>query len=80
MLVSGPVTPQLITNIIRKNFPGLKSRVPEGNPSQTVPDGVQITRCNNIKSYQAFGKDWTYRDLETSVVDTVKDILRLEKE
>lgn len=80
LLVNAHITPQLVVNIIRKNFPELKSRVPEGNPSQIVPDGVQMTRWNNGKSFQVFGKDWAYRDLETSVVDTVKDILRLEKE
>lgn len=79
-LVNAHITPQLVVNIIRKNFPELKSRVPEGNPSQIVPEGVQMARWNNEKSYRVFKKDWNYRDLETSVVDTVKDILRLEKE
>lgn len=79
-LVDGLVTPQLVVNIIRKNFPELKSKVPEGNPSKIVPDGIELSRWNNEKSYQVFEKDWTYRDLETSVVDTVKDILKREKE
>lgn len=43
-LVHGLITPQLVVNIIRKNFPELKSRVPEGNPSQVVPHGVRISR------------------------------------
>ncbi|OBT64674.1 hypothetical protein VE03_05868 [Pseudogymnoascus sp. 23342-1-I1] len=79
-LVNAHISPQLVVNIIRKNFPELKSRVPEGNPSQIVPDGIQMSRWNNEKSFRVFGNDWTYRDLETSVVDTVKNILTLEKE
>ncbi|KFY43234.1 hypothetical protein V495_04076 [Pseudogymnoascus sp. VKM F-4514 (FW-929)] len=77
LLVSGVITPQLVVDIIRKHFPELKDRVPVGNPTQVVPDGAVISRWNNEKCYQMFGKDWTYRDLETSVVDTVKDMLRL---
>jgi hypothetical protein len=69
-----------VVDIIRKHFPELKNRVPVGNPTQIVPDGAVISRWNNEKSYKMFGKDWTYRDLETSVVDTVKDILRREEE
>ncbi|ELR03709.1 hypothetical protein GMDG_06343 [Pseudogymnoascus destructans 20631-21] len=76
-LVLAVITPQLVVNIIRKNFPELKSRVPEGNPSQIVPDGINLSRWNNEKSYQVLEKDWT---LETSVVDTVNDILKREKE
>ncbi|OBT72478.1 hypothetical protein VF21_08508 [Pseudogymnoascus sp. 05NY08] len=79
-LVHGLITPQLVVNIIRKNFPELKSKVPEGNPSQIVPDGIELSRWDNKKSYQVFEKNWTYRDLETSVVDTVSDILKREKE
>lgn len=69
----GLIAPQIVVNIIRKNFPELKSRVPEGNPSQVVPDGVNISRWNSEKSYQVLGKDWAYKYLETSVVDTVND-------
>ncbi|KFY07485.1 hypothetical protein V492_07100 [Pseudogymnoascus sp. VKM F-4246] len=79
-LVSGHITPQLVVNVIRRNFPELKNRVPEGKPSKVVPDGVQMSRWDNAKSLKVFGRDWKYRDLETSVVDTIKDILRLEKE
>jgi hypothetical protein len=58
----------------------LKERIMEGNPSQILPDNVKPTGWNTQKSHDVFGKEWTYIDLETSVVDTVKDLLRLEKE
>jgi hypothetical protein len=52
----------------------------EGNPSQILPENVKPTGWNNQKSRDVFGKEWKYIDLENSVVDTVKDLLRLEKE
>jgi uncharacterized Fe-S cluster-containing protein len=70
----------MVANIIRKNFPQLRERVPEGTPSQIMPENIDPTSLNAEKSHRVFGKDWTYIDVETSVVDTVKDILRLEKE
>lgn len=58
----------------------MKQRVIEGNPSQILPDNVDPTGWNTKKSHEIFGKEWAYIDLETSVVDTVTDLLRLEKE
>lgn len=80
LLVSGLITPQLVINTIRKHFPELNDRIIEGNPQQILPDNVQPTGWDTGKSRDVFGKEWTYIDLETSVVDTVKDLLRLEKE
>ena len=80
LLVSGLVTPQIVVNIIQKHFPGLRKRIMEGKPSQTLPDNVKPTGWNVEKSYKVFGKGWDFIDVETSVVDTVKDLLRLEKE
>jgi hypothetical protein len=79
ILVSGLITPQIVINIIRKHFPGLRERIIEGKPSQTLPDNVKPTGWNVEKSYNVFGKDWAFIDVETSVIDTVKDLLRLEK-
>ncbi|OQD88209.1 hypothetical protein PENANT_c004G00741 [Penicillium antarcticum] len=39
LLISGLITPQLVANYLRKNFPELRSRVPEGNPAQLLPPG-----------------------------------------
>jgi nucleoside-diphosphate-sugar epimerase len=80
LLVSGLITPQIVINIIQRHFPGLRERIMEGKPSQTLPDNVKPTGWNVEKSYKVFGKGWDFIDVETSVVDTVKDLLRLEKE
>ena len=80
LLVSGVITPQLVANISRERFPELKNRVPEGNRSQVFPKGVAPTGWNVSRSYEIFGKEWSYRSLEESVVDTVKDILRREED
>ena len=80
LLISDLITPQLVINNIRKHFPELKERIIEGTPRQILPENVKPTGWNTKKSYDVFGKEWAYIDLETSVVDTVKDLLRLEKE
>ncbi|KAI9851188.1 MAG: hypothetical protein M1838_004298 [Thelocarpon superellum] len=78
LLVSGVITPQLVANTIRRHFPKLKDKVAEGNPAQIFPSGVHPTGWDVSRSHEVFGKDWTYRSLEESVVDTVEDILRHE--
>ena len=78
LLVSGVITPQLVANTIRENFPELKCRVPEGNRSQVFPKGVNPTGWDVSRSHEVFGEEWSYRNLDESVVDTVKDILRHE--
>ena len=78
LLVSGIITPQIVTNIIRTNFPELTRRMPEGNRSQIFPKGVNPRGWDVSRSHEVFGENWSYRSLEESVVDTVKDILRHE--
>jgi hypothetical protein len=80
LIVAGLITPQLVINIIRKHFPGQKDRITEGNPQQIIPENFKPSGWDTSKSYKIFGKDWTYMDLETSVVDTVNCLLKLEKE
>ena len=79
ILVSGVITPQLVANTIRDKFPELKRRVAEGNRSQVFPNGVNPTGWDVSRSHEVFGKEWSYRNLEESVIDTVNDILRREK-
>lgn len=78
LLVSELITPQLVVNTIRDRFPNLRDRVAEGDPSQILPKGVNPTGWNVSRSYDVFGKDWTYKTLEESVTDTVEDLLRYE--
>ncbi|KAF7510316.1 hypothetical protein GJ744_006812 [Endocarpon pusillum] len=81
LLADELITPQLVANIIRRNFPELRDRVPEGDPNRILPDGVNPTGWDPTKSTQILGgEDWKYTPLEVSIVDTVKDLLAREKE
>lgn len=80
LLIAGLITPQLVVNIIRKNFPELRSRVPAGNPSQILPPGVHPTGWDSRVSLDILSKgtrkhSWEYIDLETSVIDTVRSMI-----
>ena len=77
--MSGIITPQLVANTIRKNFPELKDRVAEGDPSRVVPEGTNPRGWDVSRSHEVFGKEWKYRTLEESLVDTVNDIIQREK-
>ncbi|KAI9853742.1 MAG: hypothetical protein M1824_000922 [Vezdaea acicularis] len=79
ILVAGLLTPQLVINAIRKNFPELHSRVIEGNPTEIIPKGVVPCEWDTSRSYEVFGEDWKYTDLETSVCASVRSCLELEK-
>lgn len=80
VLVSELYTPQLVANIIRENFPTLRDRVSEGNPTQILPLGVHPTGWNLGRSLDILAKGspegkWNYINLETSVVDAIKTML-----
>jgi hypothetical protein len=78
LLVSGLITPQLIINVIRKNFPSLQGRVIEGNPAQLIPKGIEPTDWDVTRSFEIFGSDWKYIGLEKTVTDTVNNLLAHE--
>ncbi|KAJ5178248.1 NAD dependent epimerase/dehydratase [Penicillium coprophilum] len=80
LLIADLITPQLVVNNIRENFPQLKDRVPEGNPSQILPPGIHPTGWDMRVSLDILAKGsktgkWNYRDLKTSIVDTVQCML-----
>ncbi|KFZ16614.1 hypothetical protein V502_05004 [Pseudogymnoascus sp. VKM F-4520 (FW-2644)] len=80
LLISGVISPQLVVNSIRKNFPALRARVPEGNPSQIFPPGVHPTGWDMRLSLDILSKgtkerSWEYIDLETSVTDAVQTMI-----
>ena len=79
LLVNGLVTPQLVVNAIRKRFPDLRERVPEGTPSQILAPGVHPTGYDDSATREILakgsGQEWEYTDLETSVADTVQSLL-----
>ncbi|KZV77838.1 NAD(P)-binding protein, partial [Exidia glandulosa HHB12029] len=77
-LADGIYTNQDICDILRKHFPEIKHRVPEGKPGAGLglKEGEYFVG-DNSKSKKILGL--TYRGLEESVVDTAKSILELEK-
>ncbi|PLB48715.1 NAD dependent epimerase/dehydratase [Aspergillus steynii IBT 23096] len=80
LLISGLIAPQLVANTIRKNFPQLKDRVPEGNPAQSLPPGIHPTGWDMRVSLDVLAKGtpekkWEYVDLETSITDTVRSMI-----
>ncbi|KAK6823180.1 hypothetical protein RU639_006032 [Aspergillus parasiticus] len=80
LLISGLITPQLVVNIIRKHFPALRDKVPEGKPDQVLPDGVHPTGWDMRVSLDVLSKgtnegQWKYIDLEKSVTDAVQSMI-----
>lgn len=80
LLISGVISPQLVVNIIRKKFPALRARVPEGKPSQTLPPGVHPTGWDMRLSLDILSKgtkerSWEYIGLEDSVTDAVRTMI-----
>jgi nucleoside-diphosphate-sugar epimerase len=80
LLISGLISPQLVVNIIRKNFPALRARVPEGNPSQIIPPGIHPTGWDMRLSLDILSKgtkdgSWEYISLEDSVTDAVRTMI-----
>ncbi|CAG8080115.1 unnamed protein product [Penicillium salamii] len=80
LLIAGLISPQLVVNAIRKHFPDLRMRVPEGIPSQILPPGVHPTGWDMRLSVDILAKGaeegkWEYRDLEDSVVGAVQTML-----
>jgi hypothetical protein len=81
LLISGLISPQLVVNSIRKNFPELVDRVPKGNPSQILPPGIHPTGWDMRVSLRILAEGtkegkWDYIPLEKSVVDTVQSMLK----
>ncbi|KAF7869930.1 hypothetical protein EAF04_004714 [Stromatinia cepivora] len=84
IMYSGPLSPQLVVNAIRKKFPELEGRLPQGgDEKQVFPKDLHPTPLNNARSLEIFrqaeGQDWKYRTLEESIVGTVKSLLELEQ-
>jgi len=72
--VSGGYTYQMICDIIRRNFPQKRESTPEGTPGERYPD---VYRVDNSKAKSQLGL--AFRDLETSIVDMVKEFVEIEK-
>ncbi|ESZ92585.1 hypothetical protein SBOR_7002 [Sclerotinia borealis F-4128] len=84
IISSGPLSPQLVVNAIRKNFPELEGRLPEGgDEKQVFPKGLHPTPLDHHRSLEIFrqakGPAWKYKTLDESIVETVKSLLELEQ-
>ncbi|PWY81748.1 NAD dependent epimerase/dehydratase [Aspergillus sclerotioniger CBS 115572] len=82
LLIAGLITPQMVANTIRENFPQLRDRVPKGNPDQTLPTGVRPTGWDMRVSLDILAKGtkegrWDYINVKTSIVDAVKSMFEL---
>lgn len=79
-MITGLISPQLVVNIIRKNFPQLRNQVPEGDKDQIFPPGTHPTGWDthesvNVLSEGTSSPPWKYISLEKSIVDTVQCML-----
>ncbi|KAL4921268.1 NAD dependent epimerase/dehydratase [Aspergillus aurantiobrunneus] len=80
LLISGLITPQLVANTVRKSFPTLRDKVPEGKPSQILPEGVHPTGWDmslglDILFAGTKRGQWKYIELEQSVTDAVHSMI-----
>lgn len=67
---------QLVLDLIHKNFPQFKSRIPLGTPG-IYPDTSGLSKTDNSKTRAIVG--FPFISLEKSVVDTVQQIVKAEK-
>lgn len=84
VISSGPLSPQLIVNAIRKNFPELDERLPRGGDQRQVfPKGLHPTPLDNARTLEIFrltiGQDWKFRTLDESIKGSIQSLLELEK-
>lgn len=68
---------QLVLDLIHRNFPQLKSRIPLGSPG-IYPDTSKLSKTDNSKTKTILG--FALIPLEKSVVDTVQQIVSAEKQ
>ncbi|KZF19772.1 NAD(P)-binding protein [Xylona heveae TC161] len=74
-LASSTFTYQQVCDIIRENFPELRNRVPEGTPNAPLPDMFKVDHSKAERDL-----DIHFRSLKDTIVDTVKNLLELEKQ
>jgi nucleoside-diphosphate-sugar epimerase len=74
LVTGGSFTFQNICDIIRKDFPELRRKIPEGTPGAPLP---AVYRVDNEKARKELGIK--FRNLETTIHDQVLVFLELEK-
>ena len=76
LIASDNFSYQMICDIIRKDFPELKSKTPEGKPGSGL--GAQVYHLDNSRAKKQLGM--SFIPLEKTINDTVNELLRLEKD
>lgn len=74
-MTAGNFSYQQVCDIIRAEFPELRSRTPEGTPNAPLPDSFKV---DNSKAREQLGIHFI--PLKECIVDTVKSLVALEKE
>jgi hypothetical protein len=79
-MVAGLITPQLVANTVRKAFPQLQSKIPEGNPAQILPPNNEPTGWDTSASIKILSEGtssgkWEFIGLENSLTDAVQGML-----
>jgi hypothetical protein len=74
MVAADSYSYQMFCDIIRANFPDLRTSTPKGEPGKLLPE---VYRINNIKSVNDLGLE--YRPMEQTVIDTVRSLKALEQ-
>jgi nucleoside-diphosphate-sugar epimerase len=74
-VTGGSYSYQIICDILRKTFPELRDRVPEGKPGSGL--GADVYKVDNSKAKRVLSLN--FRSLEECIVDTVKSLLEVEK-
>ena len=75
LITSGNYSFQIFADIIRKNFPELKDKTPEGKPGSGL--GVEVYGVDNSKAKTVLGLE--FRDAETSITDSITRLLEIQK-
>lgn len=73
-VTGGNFTYQMVCDIIRRDFPELKGRTPEGNTGEALPS---VYKVDSSKARKELGMD--FRSLDVCIHDQVKEFLALEK-
>ncbi|EDO15833.1 hypothetical protein Kpol_1057p21 [Vanderwaltozyma polyspora DSM 70294] len=76
ILSNGPFGKQDIINVLNKNYPQLKGKIPPSNPDTDAKIGKNACGVNNEKSKSILG--FKFMAFEETVCDTVNQILKKE--
>lgn len=76
-LTNGHFSTQMMLDIVNKNFPELKGKIPIGNPGTGSQDILTLAKMSNDATRQILNFD--FNSLEKVVADTVAQILDARK-